>query len=141
MEDWLKCQISPLVKYRQNQNKTKTKYICNSISAHTIYQIRVAVYYCLVSQTSRDRHRLLDNFRLIQSTCACFIHVVVYLVGNLKTDNVVDTAFLWKIQPDETLYKVCYRIYISLGNILNDYISVENIKWIHQYINMTCHLK
>jgi len=26
MEDWLKCQISPLVKYRQNQ-KTKTMAI------------------------------------------------------------------------------------------------------------------
>ena len=23
MEDWLKCQISPLVRYRQNQNKTR----------------------------------------------------------------------------------------------------------------------
>ena len=28
MEDWLKCQISPLVKYRQNQNQ-KTKQFNN----------------------------------------------------------------------------------------------------------------
>ena len=24
MENWLKCQISPLVKYRHNKNKTQT---------------------------------------------------------------------------------------------------------------------
>ena len=27
MEDWLKCQISTLVKYRQNQTKTKIQFI------------------------------------------------------------------------------------------------------------------
>ena len=35
MEDWLKCQISSLVKYRQNQNQTFLKWEKNPASTAT----------------------------------------------------------------------------------------------------------
>ena len=47
MEDWLKCQISPLVKYRQNQTPKLvtllTRIFCSVILE--LYDMNVSVYY------------------------------------------------------------------------------------------------
>ena len=44
MEDWLKCQISPLVKYRQNQPKVIV-YIANitELLSYTLHVKQVSV--------------------------------------------------------------------------------------------------
>jgi len=41
MEDWRKCQISPFVKYRQNQTKTNVR---NSEASELILQCYISVW-------------------------------------------------------------------------------------------------
>ena len=56
MESWLKCQISPLVKYRQNQknNETYDKYhnvsLQTVVSDNTRILIQMMVYFLKVNK-------------------------------------------------------------------------------------------
>ena len=42
MKDWLKCQISPLVKYRQNQNQKRTFTVGGARGAER-YQVQAVI--------------------------------------------------------------------------------------------------
>ena len=46
MEDWLKCQISPLVKYRQNQNqRLKRPYLRSRAIPPALVSVPVETLY------------------------------------------------------------------------------------------------
>ena len=55
MEDWLKCQISPLVKYRQNPNQTNTPEWITWTIVHIYDRIRSAILYNSLANEFRNK--------------------------------------------------------------------------------------
>ena len=77
MEDWLKCQISPLVKYRQNQ--TKTKLQTNKIFSLILDENNNLLNIAKISLT------ILQNF-CFPSVSWFMIHFIKMFAECLKSD-------------------------------------------------------
>ena len=68
MEDWLKCQISPLIKYRQNQNQTFT--LSRSMNCIYKYILQVRLLSCM-----QHYSMLYESIRSIEECIS--IHVFI----------------------------------------------------------------
>jgi len=81
MEDWLKCQIRPLVKYRQNQNKTYLYLVRLMIMSFSGRHL-----WCVKPNETRTILKS-HSVPIIQKYCQCNVRKEYLYTHNLKKNH------------------------------------------------------